>query len=274
MVSVFKYILVLWSVVFFSGCAGFEALQEPPISPSTATYQLKLTSKLIPNNALSAFVNEEENIIYYTDSGKGKDAAAIFLLGGIGVLASQAAKQSKSTREADQLADSMLFEPKLIIEEIITNKEQRLILGEDGSAYSITPYLHIKSVDENKIAMAAAVVIEEQVSDSKAWYGIYVHETDSRYNIDDLSGAPDEQFIHKLGQELSDGYREVLNLYLSMPTTNLAKEEPVKFKTDIIPDGRSNYMKAEMVSCSVGRVCLKTENAVYSIKPENIEYDD
>lgn len=263
-----RALLTLLFATTLVGCASTPApLLTPRAAAATEPLTLQKSELLQQTNHSTRHLNADKTIVFTQNFGGG-GAGLGLLLGPIGVAANIAMIEKATQADAKQLSDKLRVNPWESFKQAWPAEAPGLAAAKSEHAPSIAPYLYVVRVDEQRLQLAAAFLVEQGQGAGK-WTGRYLFQLPGSYTVEALSSL-DEARTNALQQEMVGGFKALARFYLGDRQEALATEPKMLFKSSFVTPRFEFEMLGALAQEQADVVWLRTVGGVFALRKDAV----
>lgn len=211
---------------------------------------------------------DPDQAVLYTQSFGGGGAAVGLLLGPLGVLANIKAIETRTDADMLVLKGQVDPRPVILFKEAAKAQGWPLLEGAPTAGHpQVTPYVLVVKVEEDRV-MVAAVVLIEQGDPLARWQYTYVLR--GRHSLKQLAelSQPEKE---RLRDEVRTGYANVIAFMESQTGSGLAQEKKVSFESRFVTPMYSGEIPGTLAHEAEGRLWLRSGTAVWALPQDEVK---
>lgn len=260
-------IIFIASCVVLSGCAGRPLLDPVPEIAKKEGGVLVRSTLLDKTDHMTRHLNKDKNILYFQNFGGG--GAALGLLGPLGVAANMKMIESNTEDDVKLFSDKLDTDPVKMFTEAAVQVSYSIDSATQGRPTKFSPYLYVVKVQEDKLLVAAAMIVDVDMADKK-WTGRYMYQLPLIYTAETLSKA-DKQASSELSKHLILGFSELIKTFKTENPEAIKNEKPITFKSEFVFPRFDLEMRGALIAESNDRAWIRTVGAVYSLAKSEVK---
>lgn len=256
------------AALLLSACAStpptFQRLA--PAAAGMNGYALHRSSQLDYNDHTIRHLDKEKNILYKQTSGGGGVGLGL-LLGPIGVIANIKMIESRTAEDVALLHEKLDLAPRTLFSEAVVNNG--LALTDSAAASRATPYFLIAKIEDDKLVVSSAVIVEQQNGDAY-WRGVYIYQIPQTYTVAELAKL-DAVGMRSLQASGAIGFDALVKHIAAEKQENYDKEEQIVFRSRML-----SIMDTDLIGTLIADegdlVWVRTLGSVVALRKANMTY--
>ncbi|WP_228730120.1 hypothetical protein [Shewanella sedimentimangrovi] len=251
------------------GCATVQYQMPPPVESNVTSIKLAHSELLSQTAGTLMHLNDAQDILYQQNFGGGGMTVGL-LFGPLGVAANAAAISSATEEDVKLLKGKLDFDPKTLFTQAVQGQGQTLT-DTDPQALSLSPYIYVTKTDEEQLLIGTALIVETHPGQKSNWVGKYMYQTELKMAKADMADGISEAEHASLQQALTQGFDELVQLFLAERQGGIKTEQAITFVSDFVSPRFKFEMVGDQLAADADRVNIRTVGGVYSLPKDAVE---